>query len=34
MMAARVEGKLEGPPQRRTLKLDLVIRGSTAPPAG
>jgi LacI family transcriptional regulator len=33
MMAGRVEGKVDGPPQRRTLKLDLVIRGSTAPPA-
>jgi LacI family transcriptional regulator len=34
IMAARVEGELEGPPQRKTLRLDLVVRGSTAPPAG
>jgi LacI family transcriptional regulator len=33
IMAARVEGELDGPPQRKTLRLDLVVRGSTAPPA-
>jgi hypothetical protein len=33
IMAARVEGALEGAPQRKTLKLDLVVRGSTGPPA-
>jgi LacI family transcriptional regulator len=32
IMAARVEGELDGPPQRKTLRLDLVVRGSTAPP--
>jgi len=34
IIAARVRGELEGPPQRKTLDLELVVRGSTAPPAG
>ena len=34
IIAARVQGELEGPPQRKTLDLELVVRGSTAPPAG
>jgi LacI family transcriptional regulator, galactose operon repressor len=31
-LAARVQGELEGPPQRKTLSLELIVRGSTAPP--
>ena len=31
-LAARVEGELTGDPVTRTVKLDLVVRGSTAAP--
>lgn len=33
VLAARVQGTLEGPPRRKTLGLELIVRGSTAPPA-
>lgn len=32
ILDARVQGDLDGPPQRRTLGVDLVVRGSTAAP--
>jgi len=32
MLDARVTGELEGPPQRKTLGVELVMRGSTAHP--
>jgi len=32
VLSGRVQGDVYGPPQRRTLPLDLVVRGSTAPP--
>jgi len=31
-IAARVEGELEGPPQRKTVRLELIVRGSSAAP--
>jgi len=34
MLDARVQGELEGPPRRKTLDVELVIRASTAPPRG
>lgn len=34
ILADRVEGLLLGPAQRRTLSLELIVRGSTAAPAG
>jgi hypothetical protein len=30
MLAGRINGEIEGPPQRRTLEVELVIRGSSA----
>jgi LacI family transcriptional regulator len=33
VLSGRVEGVVEGGPRRRTLPLELVVRGSTAPPA-
>jgi LacI family transcriptional regulator len=33
ILSGRVQGDVNGPPQRRTLPLELVVRGSTAPPA-
>jgi LacI family transcriptional regulator len=33
MLAGRINGEIEGPPQRRTLEVELVIRGSSAPAA-
>lgn len=33
-LAARLTGELDGEPVRRTVGLKLVVRGSTAPPAG
>ena len=34
ILSGRVQGAVEGAPQQRTLPLELVVRGSTAPPAG
>jgi LacI family transcriptional regulator len=32
LLEARIQGELTGPAQRRTLDVELVVRGSTAPP--
>jgi len=33
LLAARITGELQGAPRRETLGVELIVRGSTAPPS-